>query len=243
MQEILKSLDHLQKYLAENKTLTFSSSPRKLKRRHVLLQSLATGDFNPAHINTGLNNYSIFKGDVSQGIGTIGRAEGAFVQLFQFREKPVELIAFGMKHGWDYQKPLYVGNTYQYTYTISNLRNHRDNLWKFDCHIVCHNLTTSKVVVEWDWVPGLVDHSHEYTPAALQTFRPRSYWKSIYQTLILPELRTGLIVLAIAVFAFVLVFGPQYIGTHWLGADPANSSVIYYSASDSTYYFGALMPL
>src|SRR6187551_3448082 len=108
------SVTDLFNWLTENQKLVLFSQPKKLRERSIFLQSIASGDFNPAHCLPTLRQTSIFKTLVSQGIGIVARAEGEFLQLLRFVTPP-EVIALGLDN-LSYSSPLGVGNTYQYVY-------------------------------------------------------------------------------------------------------------------------------
>src|SRR5258708_3555387 len=126
------SVEQMFLWLVEHEKLILTSKSTPLTPLHILLQSLSTGDFNPARCVPGFAPYSFFKGIISHGIGTVARAEGKFLELMQFAE-PVETIALGIEN-LVYNSPLRCGDVYYYVFEISNLRQATKRPWNTDSH-------------------------------------------------------------------------------------------------------------
>ncbi len=173
-----KTVRDLVAWIEEHGSYTFSSKPKKLSRARILLFSIASGDFNPAHCMKKFAKYSKLGGIVSHGIGTLARAEAEFVQsMGNILGTPVENIAAGSE-GFKYLKPLRLGDTYHYEFTLSNPRERNDG-WKFDCFIACKaGKAETKVIAEYHWTPLLVEHPE--LPEDIRKFLvPKTYGQNL----------------------------------------------------------------
>lgn len=174
-------------WIAEHGSYVVESSPTLLTRFRVLLHSIADGDFNPAHCQPHFAKYSIFKGMVSHGIGTLSRAEGPFLELFQF-ERPLETIATAICA--KYTKPLFCGDTYRYIYTVRSLRQNKLK-WHARVRVVC--MATSgnqpeRTVAVWNWRPVFVEKP-DVPEKELETLRMGSYKENLFKALVPKPIR------------------------------------------------------
>lgn len=142
-----QSIYALTSFLETNKELSFSSPIQKLSRWKIFLFSLAGNDFNPIHCKEGYAEYSTFKSIVSQGIGTIARAEGFFVNMMKFVE-PTEIIALGIDN-LRYYAPLKIGARHQYHYTLQ-LSEKKGNHQNYTCSITCKTVD-GIIIASWSW--------------------------------------------------------------------------------------------
>lgn len=157
-----KTVRELSERLKES-PLVFTSPPERLRGWHILLQSLASGDFNP-HTRHETAGSSMFGGVVSHGVGTLARGEGWFVRRFtRMLEAPVEIIGKGYARA-RYLSPLRLGETYQYRYEIPDMR-FRKGRWDFDCRITCEVVgPNARVVAESLLQLSLVERESPYIP-------------------------------------------------------------------------------
>ena len=212
MNSIFNSAQDLSNYLSVNGSYTFVSKPKKLKQFTVLLQALAGGDFNPAHIVSGFEDYSLFKGIVSHGIGIISRAEGEFVNSIQFNKQPVEIIAAGFEFV-KYSKPLRVGYVYQYEFKIYNLEKNKKN-WNFDCDIVCKTISPeTEIIASWRWKPIFVENL-KIPKNKLEILKPKSYFINVFKYLFFEPISNFSLILFCN---FIIFFGPVVILLQCLG--------------------------
>jgi acyl dehydratase len=210
------SVEQLFSWLQKNEKLVLVSKPRRLSRLRILLHSLASRDFNPAHCLSSFAPHSIFQTVVSHGIGMVARAEAEFLQLLQFK-KAGEWIALGIKD-LSYLNPLRCGDTYEYVFEISKLQKGK-KFWRMDCHITCRTINPEKrVIAEWQWLPAFVEH--ELPEKTLEELRPKSYGWSILRSFVLDPsgpaavlLIRGLVCGTILAFHWSIFWGvwyPQY---------------------------------
>lgn len=177
--------------IANKGLVAFISEYKKLNRVKVLLFSIATGDFNPAHCVPGFEQYSFFKSMVSHGIGTVARAESEFLRNFRF-SSPSEIIATRLED-IKYLSPLRVGEKYQYVYFIHSGRE-KKNFWEFECKITCKTFD-GRTIADWKWVFGIVEHKN-LPKEAIRMLRPKSYRRNLIDALFLmPTATLGRLIL------------------------------------------------
>lgn len=196
---LFKSVRDFVAWIEEHGPYSFSSPPRQLTQADINLYSAASGDFNPAHCRPEFAHHSKFKGIVSHGSGTIARGEGEFMALVPgFFDIPAEVIALGSQ-GSKYRSPLYLGDIYQYHFTLSNPRRKRDR-WDIDVHIVCEvTKPQARVVLEYWWNPALVEHP-ELSDNVLNLLRPKSYWRNVAELFVF---RPAMKALEVSYYGFV----------------------------------------
>jgi acyl dehydratase len=176
------TVNSLYQYLLNENVLIFETKIKKLSQFKVLLFSLATGDFNPAHCVPAFARHSVFKSVVSQGIATLARAEAEFLKMLQF-EEPVEVITSGLSNA-RYIAPLKVGDRYKYRFTISNLQKRKD-LWKMECAIECIVVADGeKVIATWGWHP-IFDVKKGLSKDEEKLLKPKSYWRNVFEQFVL----------------------------------------------------------
>ena len=201
-----KSAQELSEYLAQHEFYLFASKPKRLKYISILLYALAGGDFNPAHIVSGFEDHSIFRGIVSHGSGIICRAEGYFVNNVHFTDKPVEIIASGFEFV-NFRKPLRLNSVYYYEFKIYNFEKDKKN-WKFDCDIVCKTTyPQQEVIASWKWKPIFIEHS-KVPENKLKTLKPKGYFGNVLKHLLF---RQGLDFSFCFLSLFFFGFGPVYL--------------------------------
>lgn len=177
------SIKGLQAALSQVGTLILQSRPKKLRRINILLQCLASGDFNPAHCVPDFAPHSILKGMALHGVGIISRAEAEFQQVLHFTH-PSELISLGQET--KYRRPLLCGQKYWFRYELSNLREER-GLWKFYCVVQCITQSSEKPIAEWLWHGAYVEHQVELE----QMLQPKSYAVNVIKYFVLQPLKTA----------------------------------------------------
>lgn len=178
---------------------SFTSKPTKLRKLHILMQSLASGDFNPAHTRPEYAEKSFFGGIVSHGVGVLARAEGQFVQLFpRLFDSSVEIIALGYEK-IEYLSPLRLGDTYEYRFEITDMK-YRYARWDFDCSITCKVLKPkARIIARCLWKPSIVEHNNV---DAVRFLKPKWYIQSIFNILVLkPALQASMV----SVFSFPII--------------------------------------
>lgn len=220
------TINHLHQYIKENGSFCFDSNPKELTMQNILLFSTATGDFNPAHCVEGFaEQYSMFKGVVSQGIGTLARAESEFLQLLRF-EYPPEIVTSGLTDA-RYLAPLKVGDTYKYQYEITKLRKSGE-YWKMECKIQC--VVAEKVIASWIWFP-VFNEIPNLPQYMIEVLQPKSYPKNVWNQVLLRPFKKGVLLdISIMVQACVVMtifyFPVQWISDWmltWQTANPESS--------------------
>ncbi len=205
----------LTSFLEKNKELTFSSPAEKLSRWKIFLFSLAGNDFNPVHCQEGYTEHSIFKSIVSQGSGTIARAEGFFVNMMQFTE-PTEIIALGIDN-LRYYAPLKMGTKYQYHYTLK-LTDAKTNRQNYICDITCKTADTA--IASWSWtisfipitnktVERIAIHSRTRNILKYLVFRPIN---AVVLCLISISIIYSFIMIFLNIFGIIHLEVPDYYG-------------------------------
>ncbi len=186
------------------KKFIFHSEPKKLRSWNILLQSLASGDFNPAHCRPEFAKKSFFKSIVSHGIGIFARAEGQFVQLLpKYFSFPIEVATSKYEVGPDYHSPLRLGEEYQYRFEITNAQQRRRSC-DLTCHIICEVIgPNARVVAEADWKPFLIDHSID--EGAEKALRPKSYLRNVFEILVVNPINWFMERIALGIFAGIAI--------------------------------------
>ncbi|HZS42993.1 MAG TPA: MaoC/PaaZ C-terminal domain-containing protein [Candidatus Paceibacterota bacterium] len=200
-----KTIDQMFHWLQDNHKLVLVSKPRRLSRLRILLHSLASRDFNPAHCLSSFAPHSIFHSVVSHGIGIVARAEAEFLQLLQF-DKAGEWIALGIKN-LSYLKPLRCGDIYEYVFEISNVRKSQ-KFWKMDCQVTCRSIgSEQQVIATWHWIPALV--KHELPEELLEELQPKHYGWNILRSFVIEPVKSLIIIGAALGAALIIFMGPM----------------------------------
>ncbi len=218
-----KSVGHLCEWLQKPQSLVFTSKPKRLGRWHILLHSLAGGDWNPAHCQSAFSKKSFFQGTVSHGVGVLARAEGQFVELLpRLLETPVEIITRGYGEV-KYFAPLRLGDTYQYRFEITNPRLRNDGgrpRINLDCRIICEVL--GQIVAEAKWKPSLVEHVRD--PETMRLLGSKSHVQNVMRVF-LPAVAIWIAGLLFYGFGLMLVVsGPLMFLLSTVGIIEMNSS-------------------
>jgi acyl dehydratase len=194
---------------------TATSEPVKLTRFRILLHSIADGDFNPAHCQPKFAKHSIFKGMISHGIGTLSRAEGPFLELFQF-ERPVETIVTAITAV--YTKPLRRGDTYRYTFTVRSLRQSKLG-WHARVRVVCNAAPAGqpeRTVAVWNWRPVFIEKPN-VPEKELSILRMRDYRSNLIAAIVPRPIRFGAFWMAYVGGLAIVFSGPVMLVLSVLG--------------------------
>ncbi len=187
---MFNSIAELSEWLEANQKLVLTSTPKKLRSWNILLQSLTSGDFNPAHCRpeflkrSYLNKRRKLSSAVSHGIGGVSRAEAQFINLLakQFKIPTDEVIAIGYDK-IRYKYPLCVGDIYQYRLEITECK-FKEDRYDLVCNIFCEILepTGKRLVSKAEWLPAIA--WHEADEEAIRLLQPKSYARNVFEIFI-----------------------------------------------------------
>lgn len=216
---MFNSTENFVKWLEENEKFVFISKPKRLRSWHILLQSLASGDFNPAHTRPEFSKRSFFKTVVSHGIGIIARAEGQFVGLLpKYFAVPIEIIALGFDK-IIYRSPLRLGDVYQYRFEISLVRLLKTRC-DLSCHVVCEVLEPNpRIVAEYNWKPAIIEHKAD--EESVRLLESKSYWQNVFEIFVFGQASQRFAHTLLLVALIVLCTSPALIATGILHVNPA----------------------